>query len=44
MVDTTTATYESLLFNDDISNFIGNFKCEVSNVRATVGETVELDG
>ena len=44
MVDTETATYENLLFNNDISNFIGTFKCEVSNVRDAVEETVELDG
>ena len=44
MVDTETATYENLLFNDDISNFVGTFSCEVSNVRDTAQDTVELNG
>ena len=44
VVDTETATYENVLFNDDISNFVGTFTCEVGNVRGTVQDTVELNG
>ena len=44
MVDTETATYENILFNDDISNFVGSFTCELSNVRNTAQDTVELNG
>ena len=39
-----SATYESVLFNDDIANFVGAFTCEVSNVRGTNQETTELNG
>ena len=44
VVDTETATYENVLFNDDVSNFIGTFTCEVGNVRGTSEDTVELNG
>ena len=44
VVNTETATYENVLFNADIANFVGIFTCEVSNVRGTAEETVELNG
>ena len=44
VVDTETATYENVLFNSDITNFVGTFTCEVSNARNTVEENVELNG
>ena len=46
LVDAESATYENVLFNDDVASFVGTFTCEVSNVRATVPvqETVELNG
>ena len=44
VVNTETATYENVLFNNDITNFVGTFTCEVSNVRSTAQETVELNG
>ena len=45
-MNAVTATYENVLFNDDVVNFVGAFTCEVSNVRVTnpVQETVELNG
>ena len=44
VVDTESATYENLLFNDDDSNFVGTISCEVGNVRGTAQDTVELNG
>ena len=44
VVDTETATYKNVLFNNNISNFVGTFSCEVSNVRGTVQDTVEVNG
>ena len=44
LVDAVTATYENVLFNDDVANFVGAFICEVSNVRGTNEVTVELNG
>ena len=40
MVNTETATYENVLFSNEISNFDGTFSCKVSNVRGTAQETV----
>ena len=46
LVDAVEATYESVLFNDNITNFLGAFTCKVSNVRVTVPVryTLELSG
>ena len=44
LVDAESATYQSILFNDNVTNFVGTFTCEVSNVRETVQETTELNG
>ena len=44
VVNTVTATYENVLFNNDITNFVGIFTCAVSNVRSTAQETVLLNG
>ena len=47
LVDAVEATYQSVLFSDDISNFVGSiFTCEVDNIRVTVPvqETAELNG
>ena len=46
LVDAERATYENVLFNNDVANFVGTFTCEVSNVRLTnpVQETLELNG
>ena len=44
VVNTESATYENVLFNDDVANFVGMFTCEVSNVRGVAEETVELNG
>ena len=44
VVNTVSATYENVLFNNNITNFVGTFTCEVSNVRSTAQETVELNG
>ena len=44
VVDTVTATYENVLFNADVTNFVGMFTCEVSNIRNSAEETVELNG
>ena len=43
LVNAESATYENVLFNDDVANFVGAFTCEVSNVRGTVQETMELN-
>ena len=44
LVNAESATYESTLFSDDVTNFVGTFTCEVRNARGTVEETVELRG
>ena len=44
VVNTETATYENFLFNDNITNFVGTFTCEVSNIRDIAQETLELNG
>ena len=46
LVDAVDATYQSILFNDNVTNFVGAFTCEVSNVRVTVPvrDTLELNG
>ena len=44
LVDAESATYQSVLFSDDVTNLVGAFTCEVSNVRGTAQETVELNG
>ena len=44
LVNAERATYENILFNDDVANFVGTFTCEVSNVRDTVQESLELNG
>ena len=43
-MDAETSTYESVLFNDDVANFVGSFTCEVSNARGTFRETTQLNG
>ena len=44
VVDAETATYENILFNDDITNFVGTFTCEINNARSIVQETMDLNG
>ena len=44
LMDAQSATYENVLFNDDVSNLVSTFTCAVSNVRGSVEETVELNG
>ena len=44
LVDAESATYENVLFDDDVANFIGSFTCEISNVRGRVVETTVLNG
>ena len=44
LVDAESATYESILFNADVNNFVGSFICEISNARGTNEVTVELNG
>ena len=46
LVNAESATYQSILFNDNVTSFVDTFTCEVSNVRATIParETVELNG
>ena len=44
MVDAETATYENVLFNDDVASFVGNFTCQISNVRGMAVKTVHLNG
>ena len=44
LVFSENSTYENILFNDNITNFVGSFTCEVSNVRGSFEETVELNG
>ena len=46
LLDAESATYQSVLFNEDVTNFVGAFTCEVSNVGVTVPvrDTLELNG
>ena len=44
LVSATTATYENVLFDNDVASFVGSFTCEVSNVRGRAEETTELNG
>ena len=44
LVNAESATYENVLFNDNVANFVGTFTCEVNNVRGTIEETRELNG
>ena len=44
VVHTENATYENVLFNDNVNDFASTFTCEVSNVRGNVIETLELNG
>jgi hypothetical protein len=46
LVDAMEATYQSVLFNDKVTYFVGTFTCEISNVRVTVPvrDTLELNG
>ena len=41
---TENSTYENTLFSNDVASFVGSFTCEVSNVRGTAQETMELNG
>ena len=44
LVDAESATYENVIFNDNVTSFVGVFTCEVSNVRGTDEVTRELNG
>ena len=44
VVHTESATYKSILFNGDITNFVGTFTCGVHNARGSAFETSELNG
>ena len=44
VVHTENATYENILFNDNVANFVGPFTCEIGNVRGIAMETVDLNG
>ena len=46
LVDAESATYESILFSDDVANFVGTFTCEISNARVDdpVQDSLELNG
>ena len=46
LVDAVEATYQSVLFNENVTNFVGTFTCEVSNIRVTVPvqDSLELNG
>ena len=44
LVDAESATYESILFNADVANFVGSFTCEISNARGRNEVTLELNG
>ena len=44
VVNTENATYENILFSNNIAYFIGAFACEVSNARGRAIEIVELNG
>ena len=45
-MDAVEATYQSVLFNDNVTDFVGNFTCEISNVRVAdpVRDSLELNG
>jgi hypothetical protein len=40
------ATYQSVIFNNDVTDFVGTFTCEISNARVTVPvrDTLVLNG
>ena len=44
LVDAETATYNNVLFNNDAASFVGNFTCQVTNVRGTAIKIVHLNG
>ena len=44
LVDAERATYENILFDDDVASFVESFTYEVSNVRGTTQETTVLNG
>jgi hypothetical protein len=46
LIDAVEATYQSFLFSENVTNFVGIFGCEVSNVRVPVPvrDTLELNG
>ena len=46
LVDAVEATYQSVLFSDNVTDFVGNFTCEISNVRVAdpVRDSLELNG
>ena len=46
LVDAVEATYQNVLFNENVTNFVGTFTCEVSNARVIipVRDTLELNG
>lgn len=44
LVDAETATYNNVLFNDDVANFVGNFTCQINNIRGTAIKSVHLNG
>ena len=43
-MDAERATYVNVLFNSDVTNFVGSFTCVVRNVRGIVQETTILNG
>ena len=46
LVDAVQATYHSILFSDNITNFVGTFTCVINNARVSVPiqSTLELNG
>ena len=46
VVDAVEATYQSVLFSDNVTDFVGTFTCEISNARVTdpVRDSLELNG
>ena len=44
LLNAESATYENVLFDDDVASFVGSFTCEISNVRGRTEETTELNG
>lgn len=44
MVDAESATYDNVLFNDNVAIFVGNFTCQISNVRGMDSKVVHLNG
>ena len=47
LIDAVETTYQSVLFNDNITNFVDtSFTCEISNARVSVPirDTLELNG